>query len=308
MQGGFEFESIDRPREDHIDILLVAVKADQTLEAIKPLLPRLCSPGSSPRERPSTIVLLQNGVGQDDAIRHHCAATRTAPLPYIVIGSNSHGTWRRSQLETVHAAKGEMIFALPSSLALRPETESILLRVANGEEGPPCAVDEQFTPLLQALKLLLNKPMADALATKVECWPRFQVRVQRKLVANCVLNPLTFLNNVKNGEVLRAADLQTQAKRIIRECAAVLAARCEDDGMRADVSYAALERYVFDVVELTRDNWSSMVQDGWSKRPSTEIDFLNGIIVEWANALHIDAVENKDLVRRVKQRVEDGQM
>lgn len=57
---------------------------------------------------------------------------------------------------------------------------------------------------------------------------------------------------------------------------------------------------VYDVVSKTANNSSSMRQDIKLNRP-TEIDFINGFIVEQAKKLNIATPENEVLLAQVKQ-------
>ncbi|KDN42847.1 hypothetical protein K437DRAFT_257694 [Tilletiaria anomala UBC 951] len=306
-QDGFEIARSDSP----IDILVIALKADITLSAMEPLVPRLCA-----RPTPGTLVLLQNGVGQDEAIVKRFFASDPAAKPYIILGSNTHGTWRKEHLKVVHAAKGTMHFGLSrvQDDRISSQVEQHLLTTM---EYPPClhsaasttSADDPYKTVQSAICMLSLPYMCSSLAIYLEGSRDFAMRSLRKLVANCVLNPLTALEECKNGELLERGHIRDKVPVIVRECANVLQARMQQQGQQGQeplqqLSYSALLQHVRDVIELTALNWSSMVQDIHSARGSTEIDFLNGTIARWGEQMGIATPCNRDLVQSIKAKAD----
>jgi ketopantoate reductase len=96
-------------------------------------------------------------------------------------------------------------------------------------------------------------------------------KILTKLCINCVINPLTAINNFKNGMVLDICS--DDAKAICGEVLKVT-------GMNIDVLWEEVKR----VVDVTRTNWSSMWQD-IEKGRKTEIRELNGWVVDKAKEL-----------------------
>jgi 2-dehydropantoate 2-reductase len=105
---------------------------------------------------------------------------------------------------------------------------------------------------------------------KVRFSERMEIEIWRKLVMNCVINPLSALFRVPNMEI--AIDsLKEVRKRIVNECIKV--AECEGVPLKGD-----LEGEVSQAAALY-SNVSSMCQD-IKKGRRTEIHFLNGKISE----------------------------
>ncbi|HML03618.1 MAG TPA: 2-dehydropantoate 2-reductase [Candidatus Bathyarchaeia archaeon] len=114
--------------------------------------------------------------------------------------------------------------------------------------------------------------------------------VWNKLVVNCVVNPLTALFHVRNHKVL-GESLRAVRYSIVGECAQVAKAEGialpQDLAVRVDKQVA---RYA---------NFSSMYQD-IAKGNRTEIDFLNGKIVELGRKHRIETPVNETLVSLIK--------
>ena len=114
--------------------------------------------------------------------------------------------------------------------------------------------------------------------------------IWKKLIVNCMLNPVTAIFRIDNGE---SADekLNPLKKAISDECLKV----AEKDGVKFD----------FDFVETANKNlegsrnMSSMFQD-LVKGRKTEIDYLNGAVVELGKKYGIKCPVNEGLVLIIK--------
>ncbi|MFQ6372170.1 ketopantoate reductase family protein [Shewanella sp. YIC-542] len=115
-----------------------------------------------------------------------------------------------------------------------------------------------------------------------------------KLAVNAAINPLTALDDVPNGRLAEAA-YQPTIDAIIHELVQVAA----KEGLQLQ-AHALLKR-VRDVIELTADNSSSMRQDLLHGRPS-EIDAINGYLVQLAQRHGLELPINQKLTRQIKQR------
>ncbi len=91
-------------------------------------------------------------------------------------------------------------------------------------------------------------------------------KLWRKLAINCAINPLTVLNDCRNGE-LRA--FPEQLHRLCSELGCVLRACNQTDAAHG------LEDEVLAIIVATANNYSSMHQDVRSQR-RTEVSFLLG--------------------------------
>lgn len=121
-----------------------------------------------------------------------------------------------------------------------------------------------------------------------------QPALWQKLAINAVINPLTALHNCRNGE-LAAAKYQQQIAALVTEvCKVATACGC------ALEEHATLQN-VQRVIGATAQNFSSMQQDIAHQRP-TEIDAINGYIVQQAAQHNIDVPHNLALLKQVLQR------
>lgn len=111
-----------------------------------------------------------------------------------------------------------------------------------------------------------------------------------KLVVNCVVNTITAILRVRDNEV--AADSLRQLRHgIVEECVKV--GKCEGIVFQLDLK-EAIEK---DIMKFT--NFSSMCQD-IMKRKKTEIDFLNGKIVELGKKHNISTPINEAMTCLIK--------
>lgn len=111
-----------------------------------------------------------------------------------------------------------------------------------------------------------------------------------KLVVNCVVNPITAILRVRDNEV--AVDSLRQLRHgIVEECVKV--GKCEGIVFQLDLK-EAIEK---DIMKFT--NFSSMCQD-IMKRKKTEIDFLNGKIVELGKKHNISTPINEAMTCLIK--------
>jgi 2-dehydropantoate 2-reductase len=114
--------------------------------------------------------------------------------------------------------------------------------------------------------------------------------VWNKLVVNCVVNPLSALFRVKNCELV-SDSLKTVRHEIVRECVEV--GKAEGIPFPEDLE-KKIDKEIFKYT-----NFSSMCQD-LMKSQKTEIDFLNGKVVELGRKHHISTPVNETLVCLIK--------
>ncbi|KAI0639604.1 ketopantoate reductase PanE/ApbA C terminal-domain-containing protein [Trametes polyzona] len=164
-----------------------------------------------------------------------------------------------------------------------------------------------------------------------------QNAMRSKLVVNAFVNPVSALLQCRNGEVLQSEYGRQVADSVCEEAEQVFRAQWstevqeqleahrkqqEEEGagrlstpgqeeeqvaeftptpfpreLHAKVLRAEIDR----VVELTKNNYSSMYMDIKLRRP-TEIDFLNGYLVHMGKRYNYRTVMNYALVRLIKMR------
>jgi 2-dehydropantoate 2-reductase len=118
-----------------------------------------------------------------------------------------------------------------------------------------------------------------------------------KLAINCVINPLTALEQCKNGE-LNNTRFQKRLELIIEEVVSVMDAEGYSEGCNA------LMAQVQSVIRATAPNYSSMHQDIHNNR-KTEIDYITGYLLIRAQAHGLSLPENQKLYQAIK-KMESG--
>lgn len=209
-----------------------------------------------------TLVLLQNGMGVCEQLQP------LLPRANILNALSTEGVWRRDRFTVVHAGRGETVVG------------------NNGAGGNELGLDN-----CDAAQQIVHELKPCGLA--LQAVDDIKNRLWQKLAVNCAINPLTALHHCHNGELLKLPNIVDKVNAICNEIAAV--ARHQ----QIDLSSPLLQQSVFAVMHSTASNRSSMLQD-IEHRHRTEIDFLNGYIVQQAHALGIDTPENTELHRAIK--------
>lgn len=113
-----------------------------------------------------------------------------------------------------------------------------------------------------------------------------------KLAINCIINPITAIDNVENGQLLNDK-YSVVISKLIAEIITVAAHQ------NVKLEGKQLLEKVRLVAKNTEKNCSSMRSDIRQQR-KTEIDYINGYIVNLANKLGIAVPENEKLVQQIK--------
>ena len=122
-----------------------------------------------------------------------------------------------------------------------------------------------------------------------------EARQWQKLALNCAINGLTVIYHCRNGDLLK----HNQAKQRI----AVLCDEIKQVGARLGHGawMADLYEKTENVLRATAANYNSMYQDVEHCR-RTEIDYLNGYLLQQAKKLGIACPENQKLYDEIKQK------
>lgn len=115
----------------------------------------------------------------------------------------------------------------------------------------------------------------------------------QKLAINVAINPLTAIHNCPNGELAKI-EYRDTIHNAVNELVEVAAA----DGLKLEL--APLIERVYQVIELTAQNFSSMHQDIYHQR-QTEIDAINGFVLKRGKAHAISTPFNLQLAKQIKQ-------
>lgn len=162
---------------------------------------------------------------------------------------------------------------------------NVIVHVASGTThiGPGRQQDGDFSYLAEILQEVLPD---------VAWHNNIRPALWRKLAVNCVINPLTALQECKNGEL---RDFPEEIKKVTHEVAAVI----EREGHH--ISADELLDYVYQIIENTAENVSSMLQDIRAMR-HTECDYITGFLLRRARAHGIAVPENARLYDLVKRK------
>lgn len=201
------------------------------------------------------IIAMQNGMGHKEALE-------TAIKPdQLFFGVNTEGSRRLSHTQVKHTGKG-MIRIGPWDK--RETADPVIKRFVSlaGECGIPMQYVEETCSLL---------------------W--------RKLLANALINPLTSLFEIANGELLPSPHIMSIMRGIFEEAVRV----AQENGQKITEDDW---QDILAICRSTSQNYSSMLQDLLNGKP-TEIDSINGYIVDKARELNITAPMNETLYRAV---------
>lgn len=115
----------------------------------------------------------------------------------------------------------------------------------------------------------------------------------QKLVMNCCINPLTALHDCLNGELETIPSAMKRLPLIIHECRQIAKAQGYEQAL------VDSEQQLLQVMRQTAKNSSSMREDIRHGRLS-EIDAINGYIVQQGKALGIDTPVNQELFLSIR--------
>ncbi|WP_153446463.1 ketopantoate reductase family protein [Vibrio algicola] len=118
-----------------------------------------------------------------------------------------------------------------------------------------------------------------------------QTALWHKLAINCAINPLTAIHQCKNGELANNRFDATLSK-LIAEINQVMQAQA------VPISKQALHKAIYQVINATQHNYSSMQQDVAHQRP-TEIEFITGYLIRSAAQHNIDVPTNLALYHQL---------
>jgi len=161
--------------------------------------------------------------------------------------------------------------------------------VSHGGDGPTALGCSAATKprLLELAKLLRRAGFQTELTDNLEGL------VWGKLVINSAVNPVTALLRVHNGALLHNPDARALLLAAVRETARVA------EGAGHSLPYPDPAEQVIDAIRATSRNHSSMLQDVLRGSP-TEIEALNGAVVQAARQIGMDAPVNETLLRLVR--------
>ncbi|KAL7499261.1 hypothetical protein ACHAWT_010181 [Skeletonema menzelii] len=262
---------------DPIESLLVCTKANDAIPALSSIWDRL------DRKTTAKVIILSNGaLAIRDSIQKHFNDHQNVQ---IITATTTHGAYTEQISDT-------------------------------GNKSGYCVVHAG-----DGLTYCTNNKFIDAcqkVGWKGGALSDFEMNMMlwKKLAANCVINPLTAIHGVKNGQLLRLDDnIDGTITNILEELSSIAILemepfiQAEEDlevqarlqrSIREHFSVKFLKDFVTTVMTDTSDNISSMLQDVNANR-TTEVRFLNGYVANLGEEKYsIDCKNNKGMCNKVE--------
>ncbi|MFW9905834.1 MAG: ketopantoate reductase family protein [Candidatus Thorarchaeota archaeon] len=146
-----------------------------------------------------------------------------------------------------------------------------------------------YSPRLQTI--MRNSGFNTKKTTKI------QLKMWQKVITNATICPLGALLHVPNGKILEKPSINQIFNAILEEGIAVAKQNL------FDVDFSQTRDFILRVMEKTKNNKCSMLQDIERGR-KTEIDYMNGFIVRESRRLGLKAPVNAaiaDLIRHLER-------
>ena len=204
------------------------------------------------------VVFWQNGLG-------HEKIAKELGLQYTYAAITTEGCFKVGRNRVIYAGEGKTYIGSFPKFGLKP-----------------------YALLVSFVEILKSRGLA------VKLVPDISFVMWKKLAVNCLINPLTALYKLPNGELL-SKRFEYVIQRLLAEILEV--AKC----CGVSLSFEEILAFLKEICLKTRKNKSSMLQDLLQGK-KTEIDFLNNAIVSLAQKFKIKATYNSFLVKRIKEK------
>lgn len=201
------------------------------------------------------IVLMMNGMGLVEICGHYLPENPTIHASLV------HGAYLDND-RLVHTGNGKTILGNLDT-QLKPE---------------------DFAQLIVFL---------DTLLPKIEWSDEHETNMKLKVIINAIINPITALLDIDNGELLYQGQLIPPAEVLLKELTPFL------KHFLPDLSPEEIRQQIITVALNTAHNRSSMRQDVL-KGQATEIDFINGYLIQQAEKQSIVLNEHHKIVNQIK--------
>ncbi len=212
------------------------------------------------------VVILQNGVGNEGLVKKYCDENKILRIV------TSHGALLEGPGHVCHTGVG---FTKIGFAYLKGDTGNV--------EGYGRA-EETLLDLQNLLSAggLETEIVADIIKSSWE-----------KVFVNIGINAIGALTGLENGQLLENNSLRKLMERAVIEALAV------SEAMQIDLPDLDYVELMYSVAMRTSHNKNSMLQDVLKGKP-TEIDFINGRIVEFGKKLGIEVEVNELLTALIK--------
>ncbi len=264
--------------QDPIECLLICTKASDAIPALSSIWDRL------DRKNGAKVIILSNGaLAIRDSIQKHF---------------NDHTDVQIITATTTHGAYVEQTSGT--------ERNPIGYRIVHAGDGLTHCTNNKFIDACQKV------------GWKGGALSQFEMNMMlwKKLAANCVINPLTAIHGVKNGQLLSLDITDQTITYILEELSSIATLEMEslvqaEEDIKVqshfqrliaeELSVEFLKKFVKKVMTDTSDNISSMLQDVNAKR-TTEVRFLNGYVAHLGKEKYsIDCGYNENMCNKVEE-------
>lgn len=184
-----------------------------------------------------------------------------------------------------------LVAGRPVALGTTTQGSSLLGpgRIKHGGNGLTCLGEGQDT---LATRLRDIAALFEHAGIQTALSPSIETLVWEKLIVNACINPLTAILGAQNGIVCEKPSLAALCRVVIDESLSVAKAR------GVSIQTDMLDK-VMAIAAATRANRSSMGQDIDRNKP-TEIDAINGALVDFGKACRLQTPVNFALTQLVK--------
>jgi 2-dehydropantoate 2-reductase len=212
------------------------------------------------------FIILQNGIGNEEIVKKFIEKAK------IIRAVTTGGALLKEPGHIIHTGKGYtklgFYYTDPSYLNQKEKEKRVkdlkfLVNLLN-QSGLECHFVDDIVKV---------------------CW--------EKVFVNIGINPFAAITRLRNGQLLENEKIKDLMKKAVDEAIKVAKAK----GIQ--LSNKDYVESVYDVARKTYKNQNSMLQD-ILKGKKTEIDFINGKIVEYAEKLGISVPLNDTLTRLIK--------
>ncbi|KAI9135897.1 ketopantoate reductase PanE/ApbA C terminal-domain-containing protein [Paraphysoderma sedebokerense] len=307
--------SSDNVQNSKISTLVITTKSHQTIPSLTPLLScNLIGPYT-------TLIFIQNGYGIFEDVIKLFKEYRTGLPKSVLMGITTHGAYRTDNTnETVWSGVGEWVFSVFRSSGIEGDSShdidelndntDVLIESSNTERDHDVIRPEKNSTS-RLLSLLSSLPHA-----RIVPYSQFRRIQMQKLHINSIINPLTAILSIQNGQLLHSNSIQKTIDMLIEENYQLFKKldlesdlgdrnRAFDKNVtelgteKLNFTKEELRERVDQVMNQTANNWSSMYTD-FSKNQETEIEYINGAIIKLGKKYGVDVKVNEVLYALIK--------
>ncbi len=167
--------------------------------------------------------------------------------------------------------------------------QNLLVHTGDGETQLGGYQDEKYERQKDALCKLLNNYLPQTLASN-----NIEQALWKKLLINAIINPLTSIHNIENGQIVSNSTIKLEVSLLCQELSPLLYK------LNAFENSQQLFQQVCLIANQTKNNTSSMRQDHLNHRKS-EIESITGYLLNKAKSMNIELPLHNKIYRKIKR-------